>query len=58
MNHFSYDPFSVLGGKQTCTVGALRATAVGHDVEIRSTNAANVGKHKALSTDLGVPTAR
>ncbi len=34
MKHFSYDPFTVLGGKENCTVGALRAQAVGHDVSI------------------------
>ena len=39
MRHFSYDPFSILGGRENCTVGALRANAEGHDVSIRSTNA-------------------
>ena len=29
MRHFSYDPFSVLGGREQCTVGALREQAAG-----------------------------
>jgi predicted TIM-barrel fold metal-dependent hydrolase len=58
MRHFSYDPLTALGGKENCTVGALRATAVGHDVSIRSTNPTRVGQHKALATDLSVPSAR
>jgi hypothetical protein len=36
MRHFHYDPFSVLGGKENCTVGALRKSVEGHDVTIRS----------------------
>jgi hypothetical protein len=55
MKHFSYDPFSILGGREQCTVGALRARAKGHDVSIRSTNASNVGRHAARSVDLAVP---
>jgi hypothetical protein len=55
MRHFSYDPFSVLGGRDSCTVGALRARAAGHDVAIRSTNATRVGAHATLATDLNVP---
>ena len=58
MKHFSYEPFGALGGKQNCTVGALRESARGHDVSIRSTNATKVGQHKALATDLSVPSAR
>ena len=38
MRHFHYDPFTTLGGKEHCTVGALRAQAVGHDVSIKSRN--------------------
>jgi predicted TIM-barrel fold metal-dependent hydrolase len=34
MRLFSYDPFSVLGGREKCTVGALRAQAEGWDVSI------------------------
>jgi predicted TIM-barrel fold metal-dependent hydrolase len=55
MKHFSYDPFTALGGRESCTVGALRARAAGHDVSIRSTNASRVGKHAARSVDLSVP---
>src|SRR5262249_6722602 len=55
MKHFAYDPFSVLGGRDNCTVGALRARAVGRDVSIRSTNAAKVGHHATGATDLYVP---
>jgi predicted TIM-barrel fold metal-dependent hydrolase len=36
MKHYNYDPFSVLGGREKCTVGALRATVEGHDVAIKS----------------------
>ena len=36
MRHFNYDPFSVLGGKENCTVGALREQVAGRDVAIRS----------------------
>jgi predicted TIM-barrel fold metal-dependent hydrolase len=57
MTHFGYDPFSVLGGKDRCTVGALRAEAVGHDVSLRSTKEITAGRaavgHRAA--DLPVP---
>ena len=55
MKHFSYDPFSVLGGRENCTVGALRAKAAGHDVSIRSVSTGKVGQHAARATDLPVP---
>jgi hypothetical protein len=55
MRHFSYEPFGVQGGREQCTVGALRARAVGHDVSIRSTNAAKVGHHATRAVDLAVP---
>jgi hypothetical protein len=58
MKHFSYDPFTVLGGKENCTVAALRARAIGHDVAIRSTNASRVGHHAARAVDLSTPAAR
>ncbi|HEY2814564.1 MAG TPA: hypothetical protein VGJ03_13965, partial [Acidimicrobiales bacterium] len=58
MTHFSYDPLAALGGRAECTVAALRANAIGHDVAIRSTNAKSVGHHKAAATDLSVPSAR
>jgi predicted TIM-barrel fold metal-dependent hydrolase len=32
MAHFGYDPFSILGGRAACTVGALRARAADWDV--------------------------
>jgi hypothetical protein len=52
MHHFSYDPFTVLGGKETCTVGSLRARAVGHDVTIRSQVRDGVAKRGTRSADL------
>ena len=58
MKHFSYDPFTVLGGRDACTVGALRARAIGHDVEIRSTNSRAVGHHAVRSVDLVAPDLR
>jgi predicted TIM-barrel fold metal-dependent hydrolase len=36
MRHFQYDPFSVLGGRENCTVGALRKQVEDHDVSIKS----------------------
>jgi hypothetical protein len=36
MRHFQYDPFSVLGGRENCTVGALRKQVGDHDVSIKS----------------------
>jgi hypothetical protein len=36
MKHYDYDPFSVLGGRENCTVGALRKAVAGHDTAIRS----------------------
>ena len=45
-------PFPLLGGRENCTVGALRATAVDHDVSIRSTNATKVGSHATKAVDL------
>ena len=55
MKHFSYDPFAAQGGKQNCTVGALRARAKGHDVSTRSVRADKVGQHAVRSVDLSVP---
>ena len=55
MRHFRYDPFTVLGGRENCTVGALRAERAGHDVSIRSTNAGEVGQHATRAVDLAVP---
>jgi hypothetical protein len=36
MKHYHYDPFTALGGKENCTVGALRKSVEGHDVTIKS----------------------
>ena len=52
MKHFSYDPFSVLGGKENCTVGALRARAVGHDVSIQARAKPGSAAGKTKATDL------
>jgi predicted TIM-barrel fold metal-dependent hydrolase len=55
MRHFSFDPFSQLGGRENCTVGALRASAAGHDVSIKSVRPDVVGKHATRALDLPVP---
>src|SRR4051794_10240051 len=52
MRNFSYDPFSVLGGRDACTVGALRARAADHDVSIRSTRAKDAATGVVTSSDL------
>jgi len=52
MRNFSYDPFSVLGGRDACTVGALRARAADHDVSIRSTRAKDAATGVVKSSDL------
>ena len=36
MRVFDYDPFSILGGRDKCTVGALRARAADVDVSERA----------------------
>jgi predicted TIM-barrel fold metal-dependent hydrolase len=36
MRHFQYDPFTILGGRANCTVGALRKQVEDHDVSIKS----------------------
>jgi predicted TIM-barrel fold metal-dependent hydrolase len=58
MQQFSYDPFSVLGGRENCTVGALRAQAAGHDVAIKSTRAKEVATGVVKSSDLAAAIAR
>jgi predicted TIM-barrel fold metal-dependent hydrolase len=55
MKHFSYDPFSVLGGKDNCTVGALRARAIGHDVSIKSTGKVTAAAGGVRASDLPIP---
>jgi hypothetical protein len=54
MKHFNYDPFSTLGGREQCNVGALRAKAVDHDIAIRSVGASTSG-HANRALDLAVP---
>ena len=39
MKHFQFDPFTVLGGRENCTVGALRASAT--DVDVRLVSQSN-----------------
>jgi hypothetical protein len=58
MRHFQYDPFSALGGREQCTVGALRKRAIGHDVAIRSVKATAVTRPAPWATDLAVPDIR
>jgi predicted TIM-barrel fold metal-dependent hydrolase len=59
MQHFSYDPFTALGGRENCTVGALRATAAGHDVSIRATrDPASTGTKATKSADLAAFASR
>jgi predicted TIM-barrel fold metal-dependent hydrolase len=52
MRVFSFDPFTALGGREHCTVGALRKQARGHDIAVRS-----FGKKRdekgVLAADLG-----
>ena len=55
MKHFSFDPFPPQGGRENCTVGALRARAAGHDVAIRSVRPDMVGQHASRAVDLAVP---
>jgi predicted TIM-barrel fold metal-dependent hydrolase len=58
MRHFQFDPFTALGGRPSCTVGALREQARGHDVAIRSTNSTNIGRHATRAVDLATPGTR
>ena len=55
IEQFRYDPFTALGGRDHCTVGALRAKAAGHDVSIRSTRREGaVASGKTLASELAV----
>ena len=47
MREFSYDPITAMGGREKCTVGALRALARHVDVTTR----ANLGGLKTASMD-------
>jgi predicted TIM-barrel fold metal-dependent hydrolase len=58
MRHFEYDPFSLLGGRENCTVGALRGLAVGHDVSERSTRPKAKATGVVKSSDLGKAVSR
>jgi predicted TIM-barrel fold metal-dependent hydrolase len=49
MRWYNYDPFAHVA-RQDATVGALRASAKGHDVSIASYDQ---GRHRGHSTDLG-----
>jgi hypothetical protein len=55
MTCFSFS-FTVLRDREQWTVGVPRATAVGHDVSLRSVNASKIGRHAARAVDLTVPT--
>ena len=44
MRLFHYDPFDAMGGRDECTVAALRRRAVGHDISVRATG--KVSGHK------------
>jgi len=55
MNHFSYDPFSVIP-KNEATVKALRARQAGRDVAIRSTRRTPKAAHANKASDLGALT--
>ncbi|MGH3563966.1 MAG: amidohydrolase family protein, partial [Mycobacterium sp.] len=52
MRHFHYDPFSVLGGKQNCTVGALRKSVEGHDVSLKSQRREGGQRPRMTASDL------
>jgi hypothetical protein len=52
MNHFHYDPFTTLGGRANCTVGALRLESAGRDVSIQSRLHDGIEKRGTRSVDL------
>jgi len=52
MNHFSYDPFAALGGRDNCTVAALRARQPGHDVSIVARSKGETRHEMTKSADL------
>jgi hypothetical protein len=53
MRQFHYDPFRVLGGRDNCTVGALRKQVEGHDVAIKAQRrAGDDGSHATKASDL------
>jgi predicted TIM-barrel fold metal-dependent hydrolase len=53
MREYSFDPFTVLGGRQNCTVGALRQQVEGHDVTIKAQRRqGDDGSHSTSASDL------
>jgi predicted TIM-barrel fold metal-dependent hydrolase len=53
MKQFHYDPFTTLGGRANCTVGALRKQVEGHDVTIRAQRReGDDGSHSTNAADL------
>ncbi|WP_170220008.1 hypothetical protein [Mycolicibacterium hodleri] len=53
MRYFQYDPFSVLGSRANCTVGALRKQVEDHDVSIKSqSRGGRSGDSAQLARDL------
>lgn len=52
MRHYQYDPFSILGGREKCTVGALRQQVDGHDVQIKSQSKAGAQRGSVNAGDL------
>jgi hypothetical protein len=51
MRFFRFDPFSIRP-REKCTVGALRAEAVGHDVSIQARAKAGAAAGRTKSSDL------
>jgi predicted TIM-barrel fold metal-dependent hydrolase len=54
MRHYNFDAFAVRPPEE-CTVAALRATAVDHDVSVRKTAREPIDHEKRLSSDFLVP---
>lgn len=53
MKQFNFDPFSALGGRANCTVGALRKQVEGHDVTIKAQRReGDDGTHATKASDL------
>jgi predicted TIM-barrel fold metal-dependent hydrolase len=53
MKQFHYDPFTVLGGRENCTVATLRKQVEGHDVAIRAQRReGDDGTHATKASDL------
>jgi predicted TIM-barrel fold metal-dependent hydrolase len=52
MRHFNYDPFTTLGGRHNCTVGALRKHVEGHDISITSHRREGADRGSTAAADL------